>query len=162
MGRLADRLSGVRVRASAPGADIDAELRDRTSITMSFGESVYEFIGKEALERALAALARSLWAGWQRQYLAAIDETDLNIEANDQHDLNFFAERDTVQAAGTSADGRITITVTGMRNFAVRITPGTTREISEDAFSAGAAQAATRLIHDYTAKVNELKKRYYG
>ena len=158
---LAERLDGIRVRARAPGADIEAELRRRTGITLSFGESVYEFIGEPALERVLAALARLLWAGWQRQYRAAIEETDLHIDADDLRDSNFFADRAKVEAVGTSSDERITITAIGMENFSVRIAPGTAREISEDRFAADAAEAATKVIQDFQAQVDELKKRYY-
>lgn len=75
MGRLADRLDGIRVRVRAPGADIEAELRNRTDITITFGESVYEFADERGLERSLAALARLVYAGWLRQYRAAIDES---------------------------------------------------------------------------------------
>jgi hypothetical protein len=158
---LAERLDGIRVRARAPGADIEAELRRRTGITLSFGESVYEFIDESALERVLAALARLLWAGWQRQYRAAIEETDLHVDADDLRDSNFFADRAKVGAVGTSSDERITITAIGMENFSVRIAPGTVREIPEDRFAANAAEAATKVIQDFQAKVDELKKRYY-
>jgi hypothetical protein len=57
MGRLAGRLDAIRVRVRAPGVDIGAELRDRTDITITFGESVYDFADERGLERALAALA---------------------------------------------------------------------------------------------------------
>ncbi|WP_232376532.1 hypothetical protein [Amycolatopsis aidingensis] len=96
MGELAERLDNIRVRVSAPGTDIEAELRNRTEFTLSFGESVYEFIDERALERALASLARLLYAGWQRQYREAISDTALNIDPEDQHDLDF---RDESRAA---------------------------------------------------------------
>ncbi|WP_328607310.1 hypothetical protein OG943_46825 [Amycolatopsis sp. NBC_00345] len=158
---LAERLDGIRVRVRAPGTEIEAELRQRTGITLSFGESVYEFIDELALERALAGIARLLWAGWQRRYRAAIEETNLNIDADDMRDWNFFTDRAKVEAAGESSDERITITAVGMEDFSVHIEPGTVREISEDQFSAGAAEAATKLIQDFQVKVDELKKRYY-
>lgn len=158
---LAERLDGIRVRVRAPGTEIDAELRNRTGITVSFGESVYDFIDESALERALAGLARLLWAGWQRQYRAAIDETNLNIEVDDLRDSNFFADRAKVEAIGKSNDARITITATGMENFTVHIKPGTVREISEDQFAENASEAAAKLIQDFQVKVDDLKKRYY-
>ncbi|MQA10151.1 MAG: hypothetical protein GEU98_16675 [Pseudonocardiaceae bacterium] len=159
---LADRLDGIRVHVRAPGADIEAELRNRTNITLSFGESVYDFASESALESALTSIARLLWTGWQCQYRAAIDETDLNIDPDDQHDLNFFAERDEIEATVESSDGRIRISAVGMENFSVRITPGTVREISEGEFTANVTEASTKLIQEYQDKVNELKKRYYG
>ncbi|WP_405164382.1 hypothetical protein OG203_04490 [Nocardia sp. NBC_01499] len=128
---------------------------------MSFGESAYAFVDDSRLERALTAIARLLWVGWQRQYRRAIEYTDLHIDADDQHDLNFFAERAEIEAIGESSDERITISAIGMENFSVRIEPGTVREISEAEFRASAAEAATKLIEDFLTKVAELKKRYY-
>ncbi|MYW91154.1 hypothetical protein G3I59_11185 [Amycolatopsis rubida] len=158
---LAETLDDIRVRVRAPGSDIEAELRRRTDITLSFGESVYEFIDEPALERVLAGIARLLWAGWQRQYRAAIDETDLNIDADDARDSNFFADRAQVEAIGGSADERITISAAGMADFSVRVKPGTVREIPEDQFSASVSEAAAKLIQDFQLKVDDLKKRYY-
>ena len=158
---LAEKLDGIRVHVRAPGTDIEAELRDRTGITLSFGESVYDFIDESALERVLAGVARLLWTGWQRQYRAAIDETNLNIDVDDMRDSNFFADRAKVEAIGESNDTRIVITAIGMENFSVHIKPGTVREIPEDQFAENAAEAATRLIRDFQVKVDELKKRYY-
>jgi hypothetical protein len=158
---LAERLDGIRVHVRAPGTEIEAELRQRTDISLSFGESVYEFIDESALERALAGIARLLWAGWQRQYRAAIEGTDLNIDADDLRDSNFFADRAKVEAVGESSDKRITISAVGMENFSVHVKPGSVREISEGQFSANTAEAATKVIQDFQVKVDELKKRYY-
>ncbi|NBH11312.1 hypothetical protein [Amycolatopsis sp. SID8362] len=158
---LAERLDSIRVHVRAPGTEIEAEFRRRTGITLSFGESVYDFIGESALERALAATARLLWVGWQRQYRTAIEETNLNIDADDLRDSNFFADRAKVEAVGASSDERITISTVGMENFSVHIVPGTIREIPEDEFAASASEAATKVIEAFQAKVDELKKRYY-
>ncbi|PPK67023.1 hypothetical protein V5P93_003362 [Actinokineospora auranticolor] len=162
MADLAERLDGIRVCVRAPGADIEAELRLRTAITVSFDEGVYEFIGEPTLERALAGAARLLWVGWQRQYRAAIDGTNLTVDVDDLHDSRFFSDRAKVEAIGGSSDARIAITAIGMENFSVHIKPGTIREISEDRFTAGVSEAATKLIQDFQAKVHDLKTRYYG
>lgn len=161
MADLAEKLDGIRVHVRAPGTEIEAELRQRTGITLSFGESVYGFINESALERVLASTARLLWAGWQRQYRAAIDETGLNIDIDDLRDSNFFADRAKVEAIGESNDNRIMITAIGMENFSVHIKPGTVREISEDQFAASASEVAMKLIWDFQFKVDDLKKRYY-
>lgn len=161
MDDLGQRLDNIHVRVRAPGADIEATLRRRGDIDLEFSDSVYEFISERALEDALANLARLLWVGWQRQYRTEIDETGLDIDANDQHDLNFFTERKELEIEGRSEDQRIAITATGMENIVVRITPGTIRAVPEREFVASAKQAATRLIRDFQDKTGELKKRYY-
>jgi hypothetical protein len=162
MGRLADRLDGIRVRVRAPGTDIEAELRNRTDVTITFGESVYEFADERGLERSLAALARLVYAGWLRQYRAAIDESALDITPSDERDHEFLDERSKVEAGGKSSDGRITFACVGMQEISVEIVPGAVRELTEDQFAARAEEAVTILIQEYLAKVSELRKRFYG
>lgn len=162
MGELAERLDNIRVRANAPGMDIEAELRNRSEFTLSFGASVYEFIDEDALERALASLARLLYVGWQRQYREAIAETALDIEPDDGHDFRFQEESRVIESCGESGDGRVALSAVGMDEFTARIKRGTVRELSEGEFAARTAEAATLLVEDYQAKMAELKVRYYG
>jgi hypothetical protein len=162
MGRLADRLDGIRVRVRAPGTEIEAELRNRTDITITFGESVYDFVDERGLERSLAALARLVYAGWLRQYRAAIDDSALDITPRDDRDGKFLGERAKIEASGRSGDGRITLTCVGMQDISVEILPGTVRELTEAEFTARAKEAVTTLIQDYLAKVRALRKRCYG
>lgn len=162
MGRLAERLDNIRVRVREPGAEIEAELSSRNNITLSFGESVYEFVSERYLEGALPRLARLLFVGWLREYRAAIAETELNIEPNDQHDLNFRNERGEIESSGESSDGRVRLSAVGMNEFIARIKRGTVRELREREFVARFREAAAALLEDYRAQVRELKKRYYG
>nr|WP_218862114.1 hypothetical protein [Actinopolyspora biskrensis] len=159
---MAERLDRIRVRANAPGVDLEAELRDRNQVTLTFGESVYEFIDERFLERALAGLARRLYTGWVRQYREAISTTNLNIEPNDQHDFAFEEEMHAVEASAESSDGRVTISTVGMQEFSVSIRRGTVRELSEREFVARATEVVPRLIQHFQAQVAELKVRYYG
>ncbi|NHD16200.1 MULTISPECIES: hypothetical protein [unclassified Actinopolyspora] len=162
MGELAERLDGIRVRANAPGMDIRAELHNRTEFTLSFGESVYEFVDERALERALASMARLLYAGWQRQYREAIEETGLIIDPEDRHDFDFQEECRAVESYGESADGCVALSAVGMDEFSARIKSGTLRKLSENEFAARVSEAASLLVADYQAKTTELKIRYYG
>lgn len=158
---LANRLDNIHVRVRIPGADISAELRNRTDITLEFAEGVYEFISEPILEGLLESGARLLFTGWRRQYLAAIDETGLSIDADDQHDLNFMAERAEIEAFGRSADQRITVSTAGMKEFNVNLKPGTLREVSEAEFSDSIGRASAEMISDFQRKVSDLKIRYY-
>ncbi|WP_019856204.1 hypothetical protein [Actinopolyspora mortivallis] len=162
MGELADRLDSIRVRASAPGMDVHAELGNRTEFTLTFGESVYEFVDERALERALASLARLLYAGWQRQYREAIEGRGLDVEPQDTHDFAFQEECRAVESYGESSDGRFALSAVGMDEFSARIKRGSLRELCEDEFSARVVEAASRLVRDYQAKTTDLKLRYYG
>lgn len=162
MGELAEKLDNIRVRTRAPGIDLEAELRNRNEITIEFGESVYEFLDERGLERALGGLAKLLWAGWQRQYREAINETNLNIDPKDQHDINFREEVNALEASGESADGAVYLETVGMVEFVAEIERGTLRELDEDEFAARVREAAPLMIADFQAKLTEVKLRYYG
>lgn len=162
MVELAERLDNIRVRTRAPGVDIEGELRNRAEITLEFGESVYEFIDERALEQALGALARLLHAGWQRQYREAINETDLDIDPNDRHDFNFQEEANSVEVSGESGDARVVLSTVGMQEFSAKIERGTVRKLREREFVARVTEAATVMIEEYRAQVDQLKVRYYG
>jgi hypothetical protein len=162
MGRLADRLDDIRVRVRVPGTEIEAELRDRTNVTISFGESVYEFLDERGLERSLAGLARLLYAAWLRQYRAAIEESTLDITPHDQRDYDFLDARSEIGSSGASGDGRIRFSAVGMQDITVEIVPGTVRELTEDQFARQTKEAVTILIQDHMAKVRDLRIRFYA
>jgi hypothetical protein len=162
MGQLADRLDRIHVRVRAPGAEIEAELRNRTDVTISFGESVYEFLNERGLERYLTSLARLLYAGWLREYRAAVDESALDIAPHDRRDRDFLDARSEIESSGASGDGRITFSAVGMQEMSVKIVPGTARELTEAQFAAQAKEAVTILIQDHLAKVRDLKVRFYA
>jgi hypothetical protein len=162
MGQLADRLDGIRVRVRVPGSEIEAELRNRTDVTISFGESVYEFLDERGLERSLASLARLLYAAWLREYRAAIDDSALDVTPHDQRDYDFLDARSEIAAGGASNDGRIRFSAVGMQDITVEIVPGTVRELTEDQFAARTKEAVTILIQDYMAQVRDLRIRFYA
>jgi hypothetical protein len=162
MGQLADRLDSIHVRVRAPGTEIEAELRNGTDITISFGESVYEFLNESGLERHLAGLARLLYAAWLREYRAAIDDSALDIAPEDERDHAFLSERSQIESSGASSDGRITFFAVGMQDISVRIVPGTVWKLTEDQFATRTKEAVTILVQDYRAKVRQLKIRHYA
>lgn len=162
MGQLADRLDSIHVRVRAPGTEIEAELRNGTDISISFGESVYEFLNEATLERSLASVARLLYAAWLREYRAAIDDSALDITPHDERDHEFLRERSLIESTGESNDGRVVFSAVGMQDIAVRIVPGTVWKLTEEQFVARTKEAVTLLVQDYRAKVRELKIRYYA
>ncbi|WP_405168191.1 hypothetical protein OG203_44415 [Nocardia sp. NBC_01499] len=155
------QLDNIRVRVTAPGTDIEAELSRRTDIALFFKDSDYAFVNEPIMERALTSIARLLWVGWQREYRRAIEYTNLSIDAENAADFAFFAERDAVEAAGESSNKRITVATVGMKSFSVHIEPDTVRDLSQSEFCTSVSEAAGNLIQNYLAEVGELKKRYY-
>ncbi|MFC9432979.1 hypothetical protein [Nocardia sp. NPDC057030] len=159
---MSTRLDNIRVHVRASELEIEAELRHRTNVTISLGEGVYDFVDESAIEQVLANILELLWAGWQREYRKVIEHTDLVIDAEDLTDKRFFAERDSVEAVGSSNDKRITLSTVGMKDYSVHITPGTMRKLTSIEFSVGVGDAATELIQDFRDKVGEVKDRHYN
>lgn len=163
MGRLAERLNAITLHASDGHGGIWADVAGRgRDVRLTFAEGVYDNIDEQVLSGSLERICRVLWNEWQRHYLAATNETALNVGMNDQHDRNFFIERDRLMASGQAANNRMVISSVGMKNFSVYITPGSTRIVPEEQVSSDFAQAVTALIEDYRRKTSELKERYYG
>ena len=121
---------------------------------------------ERTLEQQLAALARLLWADRMRQYQAA------RADAFGQHmaesppatatDRAYDEARDALVAEGRSSDGRLSITVRGMRAWSVRIAAGTVASLDERAFVDQVQTAAAALIEDQLAGIGQLKREIYG
>lgn len=160
MGALADRLDGIRVRVCVPGTEIRAELSERTRIDVSFGEGTYEWLHEGDLQHHLATLARLLVTGWMRDYRAALTANDLlPAPPEELRNRDYERARDELVASGASGDGRVTVSAIGLRDFTVRIVPGTLRELTEDRFRSCVGEAATAFLADHMNRIHLLKFR---
>ena len=164
MRSLGDRLDAIHLRVRVPGTDIEAELRDRTDVTISFGDGGYQWLSERDLERYMASLARLLYTAWVRAYRDNLPDAFLSAMDGppDQREQDFLAARAELREQGASGDGRVTISAADMHDMTVRITPGTLRVLSEREFAADTREAVTALLADRRAKVRELKMRYFG
>ena len=166
MGVLSDRLDSMRVRASSPDGMIVGELRNRTEVYLSFVDGTYRRYGRQELEDQLVGLARRLWVGRTKEYYAAVSaafgETITGESpALGRQDVAFYAARDDLVAEGRSVDGRVQVTVQGMRDWTVRIADGTLRALTEEEFGVRVREAAAELIRDQPDRVRELKQQFY-
>jgi hypothetical protein len=161
---LGDRLDAIHLKVRVPGTDIEAVLRDRTDVTISFGDGGYQWLAERDLEHHMASLARLLYTAWVRAYHAALPDAFLSAmdAPSDQREQDFLEARAQLREHGASGDGRIAISATDMHDIKVRITPGTLRSLSEGEFVADTREAVAVLLADRRAKVRELKLRYFG
>jgi hypothetical protein len=167
MGVVADRLDAMVVQAEAPGGRISAKLRDRTQVELSFEPGSYRHLDERWLERQLAAVAALLWAGRMKVYHAARSEAfgmPLTGESPPAtaRDREYDVALEGLVAEGRAADGSVSVSVRGMRSWAVHIAPGTLQRLDEDAFVERVRAAAAALIQDQFAQVAQLKQRIYG
>lgn len=164
MTSLADRLDAIRLKVRVPGTDIEAELRNRTDVTISFGDGGYQWMAERDLEHHMASLARLLYTAWVRAYHATLSDAFLSAmnASSDQRERDFLAARAQLRERGASSDGRITISARDMHDITVRIMPGTLRLLSEGQFVADTREAVAALLADRRSKVRELKLRYFA
>jgi hypothetical protein len=165
MGAMADRIDAIHVHASAPAGGVHAELRGRDGLDVYFSSGFYRQTDERELEFRLTGVARLLWAEHERAYRQAVANFVLypgDPPAESVADVQFYEERDSLLATGRSDDERISVSVRGMRDWQVRIAPGTVRTLDEATFLAGARQAAIRLLSDQARQMIQLKVRVYG
>ena len=167
MGIIADRLDSMVVRAAAPGGSLSAELRGRSAVFIRFEPGTFQHYDERLLERHLAAVARQLWAGRTRAYYAAVNEATVlpingELPPNTQRDVEYDDLRSRLVAEGCSADGTVSLSVRGMREWDVRVSPGATRQFSEREFAERVRAAAEELINDQYSKILELKQQIYA
>jgi hypothetical protein len=167
MGDLRDEVRAIHVRVSSPDGAIEAELTDRTQMTLSFARGFYDRCDESDLERRLGALATLLWTARMRRYWEVLSQDAGERITGEPKPISpravaYREARDALVANGRSADSRVSLSVEGMRRWTVRVQPGTVRAIDEYAFAAAAGEAATELIQDQYRKIAALKLEIYG
>jgi hypothetical protein len=161
MSSLGERLDAIHLRVRVPGTEIEAELRDRRDVTISFGPDSYDWLSERDLEQYMASLARLLYTAWVRAYKDALSDSFLEAAASpDQRERDFLAARAEVRASGASSDGRVTISAVDMHEITVGIPRGTLRALTEVQFAAATREAVVALLADHMSKVNELKVKF--
>ncbi len=120
-----------------------------------------------ALETQLIAVARPLWAGRTKAYFAALSEALGQTVTREERpigrrDIAFHEGRDALAAQGRSADGRVRVRVRGMRDWDVRLQPGTLRTLTEPECADRVREPAHDLIQDQFRKLSRLRQEVYG
>jgi hypothetical protein len=164
---ITERVDSMVVRASAPDGRVSAELHGRTGVRVDLAPGYFYRADEADLESSLTQLAKLMFAGRMREYYAIISDEIRQTVVPDERaisalDTRFYEERDNLVAEGRGAGGRILLQVRGMKTWIVHIARGTLRELTEDEFTSGVADAAAELILDQQAKVRELKVRTYA
>jgi hypothetical protein len=161
---MADRVEAIHVAASAPSGGVYGEVRGYNQLDIYFSSDFYERSGEAELARRLESLARLLWVEHRRAYEAAVADFklypgDRPIESDD--DERFLNERAELVATGSSNDGRISVSVRGMRDWHVGIADGTVAQLREAEFLAGLRQAADRMMAHQSAGIAGLRGRIF-
>jgi hypothetical protein len=166
MGVLAERLAGMRVRASLPNGGVSGEFSAERGVDISFSWGTYRTLDERELERRLASLAKLLRVAQAREYYAAVSEAfgrtvTKELPPLTPRDVAYDKARAELVAEGWSADGRVGVAVRGMAAWTVRIAGGTLRALDEREFAERFRQAGAELLRDQAAKIQALKDQIY-
>jgi hypothetical protein len=165
MGVLADRLDSMRVHASVSGGSVSAELHGRFDVRLEFAPGYYRRADERTLQMRLSSLGRLLWAARMKEHHAIVraegGDPIPRERATRPLDLAYYRCLDALVAEGSCADGRIRISVRGMREWTVNIKAGTLWALREGEFVVRVNEAAAALILDQFDKVLRLEQQFY-
>lgn len=168
MGRLADKLDALTVRALSPDRQIQGELRQRTKIDISFAAegSYYEYKSEQSIAAQLSAVLNALIIGRHEGFRAAVREvTDLTLDDHPHWDARrrrFREERDNAPLEGQSASGWLKVTSVGLRDAKATVAPGAFEELDASGFLAEVQSAIADLWKDQAMAMSYLRRTHTG
>lgn len=166
MGIVAEKIDAMVVKAPSPDHQILATLHNRSKLSLKFrSPETYESYDEEGLEYQLGRLAGVLWARWQRAYTEVLESENMQVMtrsiATDEATREYLDGMFLVDVIGKSKDERIRAKTRGLREWKVRIEPGTVQQLDETEFIKGCLEAAANAQALYNQQ-NEQRKQELG
>jgi hypothetical protein len=152
MSLLTSSIDGLEAASYTPDEQVFAAVHGRTTITVSFAPGYYHRADEATLEWQFARLGKLLFG----------ETVTRESPPEGVRDEEYVRRRAELVATGTSSDGRIVVSVVGMREWAITITPGTCSALSEDAFCRAMGEAATAMMTDQFGQIRALKHEVYA
>ncbi|ADD44432.1 hypothetical protein [Stackebrandtia nassauensis] len=168
MGRLADTLDALSVRALSPDHRIQGQLHHRTKVDISFTseDSYYEYKSEQAVAAQLSAVLNALIVGRNEGFCAAVREvTDLRLDDRPHWDARrrrFREERDGAPLEGQSAGGWLTVASVGLRDANATVKPGAFDELDASGFLIEVHSAIADLWKDQAMAMSYLRRTHFG
>jgi hypothetical protein len=166
MNSYAERVADLRTHAKLPGGELSAELRGDGGLLLEWAPGYYYRADDREVAAKLESLARLLSAARMRRAAAFIraegGEIITGEHSSDPLDKEYFRRLTELLAEGFGCGRRIHLRTLGMRDWTVRIEPGTVQSLQEYQFTSGVAEAARCLWRDQLNQVGRLKEEVYG
>lgn len=167
MGRIADRLDAMTIKANSPDGTIRSTLVGRSQLSLEFTSGGYERRDERELEHQLAKLATLTWTAYFRGYTEVVTSEGMTVMAAPEdewnsHDRRYQEELREVEGRGESKNGHVKARTLALLRWQVRIKDGAVRKLSEPEFVNEALTAAGRAIKDYRVKSTQLRKEFFG
>ncbi|MFD0558394.1 hypothetical protein FB566_3696 [Stackebrandtia endophytica] len=157
----------LTVTVTSPDAQIRATRQNITDTVIRFRPNAFDTYRTADLEHQFSVTLNLLWQGWRdgcRQIITAAGG-EPHRDDHQHWDANRRRYRQAVDALeiiGRSPGQRVRIHAVGMRDFTVRIKPGSLPEFTEATFTTellGAIQSLTREHQDASL---ELKDQHFS
>lgn len=160
-------LDRVSAETHSPDGQIIATLTGRDRVRLRFERGAYRRYGEEDLAHQLSQLATRTWVDYQRNAFAALSEEIGETVRGDERSASQKAVkyRDAlaaVAARGTSQDGWIEVTSTGLVRWRVRVHNGACTRLSEEEFLDEADSALADLLADFYEQRRALRETILG
>lgn len=167
MSLLTSSIDELEATSYTPDEQVFATVNGRTTITVSFAPGYYQRTDEATLEWQFARLGKLLFVQRMRAYYAIRSEdfgepVTRESPPEGARDEEFVRRRAELTATGTSSEGRIVVSVVGMREWAITIAPGTCSDLSEDAFCRAMGEAGTAMMSAQFAQIRVLKHEVYA
>ncbi|MGH8876604.1 MAG: hypothetical protein ACRD0P_04555 [Stackebrandtia sp.] len=172
MGIYADRMRALNLTFTSPDGKVAARLTNNTNMALSFQPNAYREYKEGSLEIQLTALMRLAHAGRRRAHMEALSESMMKTAGRpaeppkdwqlSQKQLKFRNKHAELESRGKSQNDVLRVLNTGMRNWEVRIKPGTLDKTTEDEFKREFTSAIANMMTDYRFKIADLKQAVYG
>lgn len=167
MSLLTRSIDELEATSCTPDEQVFAAVHGRTTIAVSFAPGYYRRTDEPTLEWQFARLGKLLFVQRMRAYYV-IRSSDFGERITREsppagaRDEEFVRRRAELTATGTSSDGRIEVSVVGMREWAVTIAPGTCSALSQDGFCRAMDEAGTAMMTDQFGQIRALKHEVYA
>jgi hypothetical protein len=160
-------LDQVSAESHSPDGQITATLTGRDQVRLRFQRGAYRRYDEGDLGHQLSQLATRTWVDYQRKAFAALSEEIGQTVRGDERSDSQKATRyhDALAAAtarGTSEDGWIEITSTGLVRWRVRVYGGACTRLREEEFLAEAGSALADLLEDFYEQRRALRETILG
>ena len=155
MGQIADEMGRLAITAYSPDKNVKGMLRGDDMLVL-FRDDAYEQYTERDLEPQLEHIANEVCRAYWRAFLGIAKRAGSTVyrkpeDTWDKPTRQFLKLRPTIESHAASSDGSVQTSAVGMRNWQIRIKPGTLAERTETEFVTRLLTAAALLRRDYTA-----------
>lgn len=172
MGKFAERVGNLRIRADSSDGHITARLSGGSRLDIEFADGAYHRYDENELASQLAELLRTLFADYRTARLDALSQTTMEISGLpaepvdprqlDRRGREFHRRRAELESRGKSAGDVVRVSRTGRSDWTVRIRPGSLRRHDEQGFKRELASGISAAQSDYRELVGALRVEIFS